>query len=136
MNRKRILATAFLFASLAALLIGYSPFASSQTSDPSDKSPRFKLSALKHVSVKDSSGKSVTLYDPKDPYAIFINYELGMHCVGFDVSYCCVIPPYNSIQAQAIKTGEKGGMPHLLSRATGSNSPTRSGTTATARATR
>jgi len=37
-------------------------------------------------------------------YNIFVNYELGMHCVGFDMSYCCVIPPYNSIQAQAVRT--------------------------------
>ena len=38
-----------------------------------------------------------------------------MHCVGFDISYCCVIPPYNSIQAQAVKTGQGGGLPRLLS---------------------
>ena len=57
----------------------------------------------------------MTLYDPRDPFAIFINYELGMHCVGFDISYCCIIPPYNSIQAQAIKTGMKGELPRLLS---------------------
>jgi hypothetical protein len=37
-----------------------------------------------------------------------------MHCVGFDVSYCCVIPPYNSIQAQAVIAGEEGRTPHLL----------------------
>jgi mono/diheme cytochrome c family protein len=38
-----------------------------------------------------------------------------MHCVGFDISYCCVIPPYNSVQAQAVKAGENGGLPRLLS---------------------
>ena len=38
-----------------------------------------------------------------------------MHCVGFDISYCCVIPPYNSIQAQAVKTGEHGRLPGLIS---------------------
>ncbi|MCC7201734.1 MAG: hypothetical protein IT393_03575 [Nitrospirae bacterium] len=36
-------------------------------------------------------------------YVISINYELGMHCTGFDFSYCCVLPPYNSIQTQVIK---------------------------------
>lgn len=41
---------------------------------------------------------------PKNDYNISINYELGMHCTGFDFSYCCVLPPYNSIQAQVIKT--------------------------------
>jgi len=52
---------------------------------------------------------------PKNDYNITINYELGMHCTGFDFTYCCVLPPYNSIQSQVIKTG-KGpkGLPTLL----------------------
>ena len=37
-----------------------------------------------------------------------------MHCVGFDISYCCIIPPYNSIQAQAVQSGLGGGLPRLL----------------------
>ncbi len=41
---------------------------------------------------------------PKNDYNITINYELGMHCTGFDFSYCCILPPYNSIQSQVIKT--------------------------------
>jgi hypothetical protein len=32
-----------------------------------------------------------------------MNYELGMHCTGFEFSYCCVLPPYNSIVAQVVK---------------------------------
>ena len=80
-----------------------------------DSGPPFKQSLANPVKVKDRAGKSETLYDPKDFYAIFINYELGMHCVGFDISYCCVIPPYNSIQAQAVRTGEQGRLPRLLS---------------------
>ncbi|MDF1874358.1 hypothetical protein JHD48_01265 [Sulfurimonas sp. SAG-AH-194-I05] len=31
------------------------------------------------------------------------------------MSYCCVIPPYNSIQAQAIQSGQNGKTPKLLS---------------------
>ena len=27
-----------------------------------------------------------------------------MHCTGFDFTYCCVLPPYNSVQSQVIKT--------------------------------
>jgi len=50
---------------------------------------------------------------PRD-YLIMINYELGMHCTGFDMSYCCVLPPYNSIQAQVIKTERDGEKPVLL----------------------
>ncbi len=84
-----------------------------------DAEPRFKQGLSKPVTITDGTGKATTLYDPKDPYAIFINYELGMHCVGFDISYCCVIPPYNSIQAQAVKTGGGGETPRLLSPADG-----------------
>jgi len=52
---------------------------------------------------------------PKNAFNILMNYELGMHCTGFEFSYCCVLPPYNSIIAQVVKT-EKGGdnWPRLL----------------------
>jgi len=50
---------------------------------------------------------------PRD-YLIMINYELGMHCTGFDMSYCCVLPPYNSIQAQVVKTERGADKPVLL----------------------
>lgn len=43
---------------------------------------------------------------PKNDYNISINYELGMHCTGFDFSSCCVLPPYNSIQSQVVKTAQ------------------------------
>jgi len=46
----------------------------------------------------------ITPTKPKNDYNISINYELGMHCTGFDFSYCCVLPPYNSVQSQVIKT--------------------------------
>ncbi len=45
-----------------------------------------------------------TATKPINDYNITINYELGMHCTGFDFTYCCVLPPYNSIQSQVIKT--------------------------------
>ena len=41
---------------------------------------------------------------PKNDFNILMNYELGMHCTGFEFSYCCVLPPYNSILAQVVKT--------------------------------
>jgi hypothetical protein len=43
-----------------------------------------------------------TLSDQPD-FKIMMNYELGMHCTGFEFSYCCVLPPYNSIVAQVVK---------------------------------
>ncbi|RMF87846.1 MAG: hypothetical protein D6739_00965, partial [Nitrospirae bacterium] len=50
---------------------------------------------------------------PRD-YQILIHYELGMHCTGFDFTYCCILPPYNSILAQVVKTDRAGGPPRLL----------------------
>jgi hypothetical protein len=49
-------------------------------------------------------------------YVISINYELGMHCTGFDFSYCCVLPPYNSILTQVVRHGKLGkdGRPVVL----------------------
>ncbi len=43
---------------------------------------------------------------PPNEYLITIHYDLGMHCTGFDLSYCCILPPYNSILAQIIKTAQ------------------------------
>ena len=100
---------------LVAIIIGAGAAVFGSPQQSYDSNPPFRQHLTKTVTTKDSSGKTVTLYDPKNPYAIFINYELGMHCVGFDISYCCVIPPYNSIQAQAIRTSAKGDLPTLLS---------------------
>jgi len=80
-----------------------------------DKNPPFKLDKLKKYTEVDAHGVKTVGYEPKNDYNIFINYELGMHCVGFSMDYCCVIPPYNSIQAQAVASGESGKLPKLLS---------------------
>jgi len=74
-----------------------------------DKTPPFGLDKLEAVKVKGE-----TAYQPKADYSMFVNYELGMHCVGFDMSYCCVIPPYNSIQSQVIKVGKESKLPKLM----------------------
>ncbi len=55
-------------------------------------------------------GTTVTAENPPPQqgdtdFIITINYELGMHCTGFDFSYCCVLPLFNSIQAQVVKVG-------------------------------
>ncbi len=46
---------------------------------------------------------------PPNDYNIMVFYELGMHCTGFDLSYCCVLPPYNSVLAQIVKTARQPG---------------------------
>lgn len=51
-----------------------------------------------------ANASEVSASKPKNDYNITINYELGMHCTGFDFTYCCVLPPYNSIQSQVIKS--------------------------------
>ena len=71
----------------------------------------FRLDGLETAEI---GGEPVFL--PPNEYNIFVNYELGMHCVGFDMNYCCVIPPYNSIQAQAVRTASPDeNRPRLLS---------------------
>ncbi|MCU7867727.1 MAG: hypothetical protein KZQ98_04205 [Candidatus Thiodiazotropha sp. (ex Lucinoma borealis)] len=53
----------------------------------------------------DGDGSSNNDYNlPKNSFNIMMNYELGMHCTGFEFAYCCVLPPYNSILAQVVKT--------------------------------
>ncbi len=77
--------------------------------------PPFDVTKLKPAAKMISNGKAEAYYAPKNRYNIFVNYELGMHCVGFEMSYCCVIPPYNSIQAQVVQSGTEGSLPKLLS---------------------
>ena len=43
----------------------------------------------------------------QNKFNILMNYELGMHCTGFEFAYCCVLPPYNSILAQVARS-DKG----------------------------
>jgi mono/diheme cytochrome c family protein len=100
----------------AALVLAIMLITNALAEQKYDTSPPFKLKGLTKTKMKvGETGKEETVYNPKNPYNIFINYELGMHCVGFDISYCCIIPPYNSIQAQAVKSGIKGENPRLLS---------------------
>jgi len=82
-----------------------------------DTQPPFGLDFLEPITLKSGGffGKKVTAYNPRNPYNLFINYELGMHCVGFNMTYCCIIPPYNSIQAQVVQSGMNGKLPQLLS---------------------
>ncbi len=107
-------AVRFALSLVVVFAFGGTALSAAAASAP-DTGPPFRERLLKPVKVKDGHGRTTTVYDPRDPYAIFINYELGMHCVGFDISYCCVIPPYNSIQAQAVRTAARGGLPGLLS---------------------
>jgi hypothetical protein len=59
------------------------------------------------------------VFAPQTDFKIMMNYELGMHCTGFEFAYCCVLPAYNSILAQVIKPNQSaaqhgGDFPMLL----------------------
>ena len=110
MNRK--LRAVSVLATAALTLAALSSTASAAVKEY-DKHPPFNINLLKPVDVT-IGGKEMKAYNPKNTYNAFVNYELGMHCVGFEMSYCCVIPPYNSIQSQAVKSGENGELPKLL----------------------
>ena len=92
-------------STVAASMLATVTFAASSY----DKTPPFGMDKLEKVKV---NGKEA--YQTKSDYSMFVNYELGMHCVGFDMSYCCVIPPYNSIQSQTVKIGKGTKFPKLL----------------------
>ena len=66
-------------------------FATTVTFGAYDKNPPFSLDKLKPITYK-SDGTTIKAYDPTTDYRIFVNYELGMHCVGFEMSYCIMNP--------------------------------------------
>jgi len=65
-------------------------------------------------SQSSSCGNPSQSTTPKNAFNIMMNYELGMHCTGFEFSYCCILPPYNSILAQVVKTEKDSVKPRLL----------------------
>ena len=103
MGRKTYALTAFAVAFAA----GCTTPTPQQTTSQAEPAGEMKAEAA-HVpsAPKRYEGALVAadIHKPKNDYNITINYELGMHCTGFDFSYCCVLPPYNSIQSQVIKT--------------------------------
>jgi Bacterial Ig domain len=66
-----------------------------------------------HVVDSDANSSDVAIVNihitaDQPDFKILMNYELGMHCTGFEFSYCCVLPPYNSIVAQVVKSQTPG----------------------------
>ncbi len=98
-----------LFA-VSALAVGVVMGCTSQVSpEGAAKKAATAVKTVKSVTTSTSATQ------PKNDYNITVNYELGMHCTGFDFTYCCVLPPYNSIQSQVIKTARgKKKYPELL----------------------
>ena len=70
---------------------------------------------------EDSQGKltdvvtvNIRVLPDQPDFKFMMNYELGMHCTGFEFAYCCVLPAYNSIVAQIAKRDNGLDWPHLL----------------------
>jgi Bacterial Ig domain len=59
---------------------------------------------------------NIHILSDQPDFKIMMNYELGMHCTGFEFSYCCILPPYNSIVAQVVRPQDSlNPFPRLLS---------------------
>ena len=58
--------------------------------------------------LSDVATVNIHVLSDQPDFKIMMNYELGMHCTGFEFSYCCVLPPYNSILAQVVKPQQPG----------------------------
>ena len=81
--------------------------------------------AISPVIMTAHAGHGDELYEPpgvladmlpmQTEFKMMMNYELGMHCTGFEFAYCCVLPVYNSILAQVVKhQNGDSDFPHLL----------------------
>ena len=63
----------------------------------------------------DPPGVLADMLPMQTDFKMMMNYELGMHCTGFEFAYCCVLPVYNSILAQVVKPQNgDSDFPHLL----------------------
>lgn len=68
-----------------------------------------------NVTDDDEADVAPVVFPVQTDFKIMMNYELGMHCTGFEFAYCCVLPAYNSILAQVVKPDSTGqGYPELL----------------------
>ena len=63
----------------------------------------FVSEATVTITVSDALPPIDPELNPQTDFKIMMNYELGMHCTGFEFAYCCVLPAYNSILAQVVK---------------------------------
>jgi hypothetical protein len=86
----------------------YTP--SSALSDNDNDS--FTYRASDGVNTSAVTTVNINILSKQTDFKIMMNYELGMHCTGFEFAYCCVLPPYNSILAQVVKPQPAGTPVH------------------------
>ena len=94
----------------------------------------FTYVATDGADTSNTATVTITISDAPPPptlpnqtdFKMMMNYELGMHCTGFEFAYCCVLPVYNSIIAQVVKPNKTapnhgGDFPRLLDASTSNN---------------
>jgi len=72
----------------------------------------FTYRAYDGVNLSSVTKVNINIVSKQTDFKIMMNYELGMHCTGFEFAYCCVLPPYNSILAQVVKPQPAGTPVH------------------------
>ncbi len=72
------------------------------TADKSTETPK-KTTHAANTNLTEKQRK------PINDYNITINYELGMHCTGFDFTYCCILPVRKNLAKASHTT-----YPHLV----------------------
>ena len=86
----------------------YTPNASLSDND----NDSFTYQASDGANLSAETTVNINILSKQTDFKIMMNYELGMHCTGFEFAYCCVLPPYNSILAQVVKPQPAGDPSH------------------------
>jgi hypothetical protein len=80
-----------------------------------DLGPPFGFDLLEPAETDASDQeKGERTYKSRHPYSICVSSPMGMHFTALDMSYCCILPPHVSIQAQIVQTGHGAERPRLL----------------------
>ena len=64
---------------------------------------QFTYQATDGINLSEVATVNVRTLPKQTDFKFMMNYELGMHCTGFEFAYCCVLPAYNSIITQIAK---------------------------------
>ncbi|MEN8802879.1 MAG: Ig-like domain-containing protein, partial [Thiogranum sp.] len=87
----------------------YTPPAVIAPTGPQTIDDTFTYQASDGTNLSDVATVNVRVVPKQTDFKFMMNYELGMHCTGFEFAYCCVLPVYNSIVAQVVKPEPAAG---------------------------
>ena len=88
----------------------YAPPAVIAPTGPQTIDDTFTYQASDGTNSSDVATVNVRVVPKQTDFKFMMNYELGMHCTGFEFAYCCVLPVYNSIVAQVVKPEPSTGI--------------------------